>query len=341
MVYLSLGIRFKANVEALNMTETVGNVSRHRRVPVVIKEREGFRLYYVPAISGESLAHAFQANLVEAAKLVYAGRDKIPVDQWSMRGEFIKFADNQHLTDSLKKIIGEKKTPVEEKQHLFEKTAIQESIVADIGGFLYAENPPVRRTSPFQVGYATPVEEALEATAIEPQMHARQVATGLASEEQQREAQMLYYVEIASAVYGVTMCLDFDSIGKTSMVRIEDAVDSEERKQRIKAAIIALALTTGQQIFGAKRSRFNPILEVLDAVAVVSHPLPFTVSPPQKKEYIKDTISRAEKYVELLSKAGIKADLTIITYGTPDIDFNKATMEEFFLEIYDKVMRLV
>lgn len=327
MVFLSLGLRFKANVEALNMSETVGNVTRHRRVPVIIGGNGGFRLVYVPAISGESLAHAYQANLVEVAKVLYDG--KPPVDPWSLRGEFVKFTDRTHLTDTLKQIIASKKS-VEEKQHEFEKKAIEESIVADIGGFLYAENPPIRRTSVFQVGYAVPVEEYIKATAIEAQVHARQAIVGLTGEAE-RQAQMLYYVEVASAVYGVTFNIDFDGIGKTSMVRVEQVVSDEERRKRMKAAIGALALTLGEALFGAKRSRFNPILEVVDAVAVLSHPLGFTVSPPQKKDYIAETIMRAGKYKKLLESLGVKDSyVKIATYGYKEYRDNKESLEELF-----------
>lgn len=353
MVFLSLGLRFKANVEALNMAETIGNVTRHRRVPVIIGGDGGFRLIYVPAISGEALAHAYQANLVEVAKVLYDG--KPPADPWSLRGEFVKFTDRAHLTDTLKQIItniekavADKKKAkekqeiiekiIENGQHEFEKKAIEESIVADIGGFLYAEKPPVRRTSVFQVGYAVPVEEYIKATAIESQVHARQAIVGLITkaeekerEEKQRQAQMLYYVEVASAIYGVTFNIDFDGIGRTSMVRVERVVDEDEWRRRVKAAIGALALTLGEALFGAKKSRFNPILEVLNAVVVLSHPLGFTVSPPQKKNYIAETILRAKKYKELLENIGIKEGyIKTATYGYKEYENNKESLEELF-----------
>lgn len=337
-MFLSLGVRFKADVEALNMSEGIGNVTRHRRVPVVIKEKEGYKLIYVPAISGESLAHAYQYNLVKVAEIIYDGTP--PIDEWSKRGEFIKFADNQHLTPGLKHVLesykNKKKKNAEEFQHAFEKTAIRESIVADIGGFLYAEKPPVRRTSVFQTGYAVPVEEAIKESMIEAQIHTRHVLAGLTGEEE-RKAQMLYYVEIASSVYGVTMNIDFDMIGKTSMVRVEKAVDDEEIKRRIKTAIGALALTLGQRLFGAKRTRFNPILEVVDAVLVLSTPLPFTVSPPQKRNYIPETLSRVKKYMELLSRLGIKHYIKTYTYNYPEYSHNYENLEELFLKLLDEL----
>lgn len=325
-MFLSLGVRFKANVEALNMSETVGNVSRHRRAPAIVRTEEGLKLLYVPAISGESLAHAVQANLVEVSKVLYG--DKPPVDTWSLRGEFIKFGDKKHLTGKLRSIV-DSKMGVEEKQHEFEKTAIEESIVADIGGFLYAENPPVRRTSPLQVGYAIPVEDAISLTAIESQIHARQVPVGVTGEAE-RQAQMLYYVEVASAIYGATVNLDVDVIGRTTMVKVEPAVGEEERKRRIRAAVGALALTLGQNMFGAKRSRFNPVVEVVNAVAAVSKPLPFTVSPPQKSGYIEETLRRAETYRRFMEKIGVEAQLQVATYGHPGHEADFGSLEGLF-----------
>jgi len=349
VVHACIAARIRANVEALNMTETIGNVSRHRRAPYVIRENgEGFRLIYVPAISGESLAHAFQANLVEAAKVVYAREGlEPPLDEWSLRGEFIKFGDSKHLTAGLNRIIKEK-MPEEEKQHEFEKAAIKESIVADVGGFLYAENPPVRRTSPFQVGYATPVEDGIRETAIEIQMHARQVVVGIKSEEEKRkteeerrQAQMIYYVETASTVYGLTACVDFDAIGRTSMVRVEDAVDDSERKRRIRAALLALALTLGQNLYGAKRTRFNPVLETLEAVAVVSSPLPFVPTAPQISGYAVDTVNRLRAYKELLEALGVgNFTSRVLAYNVDVPGAERASsMEELFKKLAEEVLR--
>ena len=332
-MFVSIGVRFRANVEALNMAESVGNVTRHRRVPAIVKTQEGLKLLYVPAISGESLAHAVQANLVEVAKALY--KNSPPLDLWSLRGEFIKFADNKHLTPSLQKVV-KSQLSTEEKQHMFEKTAIAESIVADVGGFLYAENPPVRRTSPLQVGYAIPVEDAINLTAIESQVHARQVPVGITAEEERR-AQMLYYVEIASAIYGVTINLDTDAVGVTSMVKVEPAVSEDERRRRVKATIGALALTLGQAMFGAKRSRFNPVLEVVDAVVALSSPLQFTVSPPQKSGYIKDTLARAEAYKEFMAKLGIPVRVDVATYGYPEHSINVGSVEQLFTWILEKL----
>lgn len=342
-MFLSIGLRFRADVEALNMAETIGDVSRHRRAPVLVRDKDAFKLIYVPVISGESIAHAIQYNLVKVAKPIYSGNP--PIDPWSLRGEFIKFGDNNHLTPSLREIVKNmKKMKPEEFQHQFEKTAIRESIVADIGGFLYTAGTPVRRTSIFQVGYAVPVEEAVRQSMIEAQLHTRSGLSGIEAQGESRgkqadvekgiqKAQMLYYVEIASSVYGLTINAEIDRIGRTSMIRIEDAVDEEEKARRIKAFIKALLVTLGEKQFGAKLSRFTPVMEPISAVAVISQPLPFTVTAPQKKGYIEETIKRAEKYTNILKTHGIEEKIKIITYNYPEYPENKPLLEELFDEI--------
>lgn len=68
MVHLSLSARILLNVEALNMIESIGNLVRRRRAPIVIPlENGGYILRYTPAISGETLAHAYQEILASLA----------------------------------------------------------------------------------------------------------------------------------------------------------------------------------------------------------------------------------------------------------------------------------
>ena len=54
-LFVSVRGRVLINVEALNMTESVGNYVKHRRVPVISPKT--YATYFVPAISGESIAH--------------------------------------------------------------------------------------------------------------------------------------------------------------------------------------------------------------------------------------------------------------------------------------------
>jgi CRISPR-associated protein Csa2 len=341
MVFLSLASRIEANVEAFNAVETVGNLTKHRRAPMIVPFEGGYRLVYVPAVSGESLANAYQRALVDVAKVIYRDLEP-PLTEWDKRYEFSKFMDDTHLTQSLKELLGisdeessttkrgksksseQKALPqIQKLKHEFEKKAITESIVADIGGFLYAEEKPVKRTSRFYVGYMLPVYDAIDVLAIEAQLHARHMPTETMKElreseegeERTRRAQMIYYVEVASAVYGFSFALDVSGIGVTSLVKLEEAVDKAERTRRVKVALGALQqLFTGIG-FGAKLSRFTPIKRVISAVATVTHPHPFIASPPQLSNYTRETIERLLKYQELVSKLGVTPDAKAIVYG--------------------------
>jgi len=342
-MFLSLATRLVVNVEALNAVETVGNVTKHRRAPVVIPGGNGYKLIYVPAVSGESLANAFQRNLVNAAKQIYEKEQvKCPLTEWDERYEFVKYMDRQHLTQSLSKVVSSiSKTTLADAKHSFEEVAVRESIVADVGGFLYAEEDlPVKRTSRIQFGYMLPVYDAIESVAIEAQFHARHVPSEVGTGGQ-RPAQMIYYVETASAVYGVTVNLDVNGIGRTSLVKVSDAVDANERRRRIRASLYALAGLFIGEGFGAKLSRFLPIKGVESMVVAVSSPITFTVSPPQYKGYIAETIERANDVKALMNKLGLESTIKVFGYGKdlPEGVEKARTIEDLFTKVVDFIMQ--
>ncbi|MCX8205187.1 MAG: type I-A CRISPR-associated protein Cas7/Csa2 [Candidatus Nezhaarchaeota archaeon] len=341
-LFLSIGARLVVNVEALNAVETVGNVTKHRRAPVVIPEAGGYKLMYVPAVSGESLANAFQRNLVEAARQIYA-KEKVlcPLTPWDERYEFVKFMDRQHLTPALNNIVTSKWQQLAQAKQEFEATAIRESIVADVGGFLYAEEElPVKRTSRIQFGYMLPVYDSIENVAIEAQFHARHVPSEM-GEGGQRPAQMIYYVETASAVYGATVNLDIDGVGRTALIKVADVVNNDERKRRVKAALYALAGLFVGEGFGAKLSRFLPVKSVESMVAILSSPVAFTTSPPQYKGYIADTLERLRGLEGLMDKLGLPVSLKAFAYGAEGLEgvIKAKTVEGLFALVTEEVLK--
>lgn len=328
-MFLSIGARLEVNVEAFNAVETVGNVVKHRRAPIIVPYGGGYRLIYVPAVSGESIANAYQRNLVELASQVYKMQNETPpLTIWDLRHEFCKFMDNNHLTSSLAQIISKfsskskSLTELINLKHEFEKKAIEESIVADIGGFLYTGDIPVKRTSRLYTSYLLPTYDAIEATAIEAQFHARHIPSETvgreaetAKEEEARRAQMIYYVEVATALYGIGLALNLGGIGRTSLVKIEDAVKQDERLRRIKIAVGALEALFAGQGFGAKLTRFAPVKRVVSAVAVLSSQTPFVNTPPQYSDYIENTIGRVWDHCTFLEKLGLEQRYTIVALG--------------------------
>jgi len=352
MVYLSIGLRFIANVEALNMVESVGNVTRHRRAPVVIKTEKGYKIVYVPALSGEAIAHAYQENLVREAIKIYGG--KPPVCEWCLRGEFFKEMDNAHTMApalAVKRAITKGKrmqtSDIQVLKYKFEKAVIQNCLVEDIGGFLHAERDlPVRRTSLFYVGYAVPVLDYISATAIEAQFHARHAPSEIAGEErrkqgkswglweneeektkeeerrkqkesvsERRAAQMIYYIETATAIYGLTFNIDLEAIGRTSMYKVEDILDVDEKLRRAKVALAAIMTTLCSGEFGAKRTRFKPITKTISVIGTITDQ-PFTISSPVLGNYIKDTLTRLEKVEEFYQNLDLEFDRKALVYTT-------------------------
>ncbi len=91
--WVQIVYRMLVNVDALNMVESVGNVTRRRTVPVIVPKAPGqYVVRWVPAISGESLAHHYQMEIVELAKTRYT-QCKDRIDYWSEQGELLKHWD--------------------------------------------------------------------------------------------------------------------------------------------------------------------------------------------------------------------------------------------------------
>jgi len=171
--FISMGIRFRVNVEALNMVESAGNLTKHRVVPIVIYRNGKYSLKWYPALSGETLAHAIQANLALLEKKANGENAELCYFCGLPEPEFIKhtFLD---FFDKLKDIIQESDLPkgdlellnlyaevkkeidkikkdknlkedqkkdkinqiLESKKKDIEEKVVKNCIVEDIGGFL-------------------------------------------------------------------------------------------------------------------------------------------------------------------------------------------------------------
>jgi CRISPR-associated protein Csa2 len=100
------------------------------------------------------------------------------------------------------------------------------------------------------------------------------------------------------------MALDIDKVGTIPGDDGKPRVIVNDRAERVKTAIQAIANLLEGLSFGAKKARYLPIYEVVGAVAAVSHPVPFTVSPARLSRdgnYIDKTVARATTYVKLFS----------------------------------------
>jgi CRISPR-associated protein Csa2 len=290
-MFVSISFRLLMNLESLNSVESIGNLVRHRTAPIVIPTNNGYVIRFVPAVSGESLAHAYQICLVDEAK-----RLNLPLTEESERGEFLKFADDNLLTKY--------GIPIPEGENQIRRTEVQallKDVVCDIGGFLYAGDFPVKRTSLFQVGYMIPALKDVKATALETQFHVRHAPSSM------EQYQAPYNVEVGSAVYTFTFAMSFDYVAKpmTAFGERDEAGEKElmeQRNTRIKAAVAALASFITLLPFGAKKSRFMPNLEYLSAVAAYCEGASFLVSPGNDRSFVKETVERAREFVSLMER---------------------------------------
>lgn len=303
MVYVGLSARILLNIEALNMTESVGNFVKHRRAPVVFPSKNGYVLKYVPVVSGETLAHAYQEILAGIAV-----EKNLPICNLCRRGVFIKHSDGKVFKRSGITAPKDLKNPVE-----VEKAIVEGCIVEDIGGFLYTD-AALKRTSRFMVGYMMPATDTVKASAAEAQFHVRYDPMGA-------EAQSIYNVEVGSAIYVFNFALDLEGIGYSSLPR-EDNKPGEiigygERVKRVEAALKSLMIMLTQQLFGAKRTRFMPHWRIMSLVAIVADPLPLNPVPGHSAKYIIETLDSVKNAIQTLNsgKLGLGEKAVLIYYN--------------------------
>ncbi len=324
-MFVSIRGRVLINVEALNMTESVGNYVKHRRVPVIVPET--YATYFAPAISGESIAHGFQEVLAEEAK-----ENGLPVCKLCEKGIFLKSTNLATLVSQFRDKL--KSTGRVSSDFELEAFIIRNCFIEDVGGFLHAPETQserqfengisdidileskgiaskekqrnqisarpifsnIKRTSNFYTGYMIPTKEALENVVIEPQLHSRYaLGTPFVRGEEEARGQMIYYVELSSAVYTFSFDLDTRYIGRATFVydRAGEEVVND-RKKRIEATLDALQKFLIEFLFGAKKTRFLPVVEWESLAIAVSDDV-WTVPSPFAKSYIEKAEKKMQK----------------------------------------------
>ncbi|RLG86595.1 MAG: type I-A CRISPR-associated protein Cas7/Csa2, partial [Thermoprotei archaeon] len=297
----------------------------HRRAPIVIPTDGGYRVIYVPAISGESVAHGYQAWLVHEAR-----SRGLPVCDLCAREEFIKRGTEER---GRVRDLG--------TADKYEEEVIKSCVVEDVGGFLAPTQVPVKRTSRFMVSYVIPAIEDVKASTIVPQLHVRHAPSQVAG-GQQVAGQMLYYVETSSAVYTFTASLDVDGIGRKSFLTVKYVVDSVERRKRVEAAIMAFYDILAHGLFGAKQSRFKPHYEVLSAVATITHPNPYNVLVGHSRDYISRVAENLERFKELTGSKALMGYYMKEQIPKPSTPIAKefSSLEDMFKWVMDEVLKM-
>ncbi|MET1160252.1 MAG: type I-A CRISPR-associated protein Cas7/Csa2 [Thermoprotei archaeon] len=345
-VALGLSVRVLVNAEALNMAESVGNYTRHRKAPIVLSTDTGYTVVYVPAVSGESIAHHYQLALANIAK-----SRGLPVTKADENGYFLKFSDKtiiQNLYPELAQRVGMDISEWLKKASLaeIEKTILKTSVVADVGGFLYTDGP-IKRTSAIRFSYMMPTLDAVEqgGVALIPQLHTRYAPPEL------MKKQVPFYTESGSALYTFTAELVATDIAKQYYSQEPDKELLDQKIKRIEAAIDALIAITDGIMFGAKRSRYSPLWKIKSMVVTVSKgPVEFIPSPGISRTYIVETYNRAVA----LTKAINEETTNIFVYNDenleePSIDqeYRKVTYEktlshtEALVRAKEKIMKIM
>ncbi len=290
MVFVSFGFRFRVNVEAMNMVESVGNYSRHRVAPIIRRFIEDGKVKYdiqfLPIVSGQSLANAYMRALVDIAV-----RKGLPVcGDCRNYNELNGFPKRPNIRDN---------DSVDRR--------VMECIVEDVTGFMATEEKKreekgraLRRTSRIQFSHLIPDADSVKHVPPMPQFHVRYSREG---------EQRIYNVESASAIYTLVVNIDVDGIGRGVTVTTSD------RETRVETALDALALMFNGGYIGAKRSRYFPQMELLGAIAVVSDPYAFVVSPPKARLsndgtllpwYLEDTLKRAITFKNVFNDVSLR-----------------------------------
>ncbi|MEZ0346151.1 MAG: type I-A CRISPR-associated protein Cas7/Csa2 [Infirmifilum sp.] len=357
-VVLSLSARVLVNVEALNMAETVGDVSRHRRAPVVVYGNGRYSVVYVPTVSGESLAHHYQRLLASIAE-----RDGLPVTDMDAKGFFLKYASNniigkyymqdlaKHCPDLPERLKPEDesggkkgkrgKSDAEKASAItpceMEAVLVKASTVADVAGFLYTDML-IKRTSRVRFSYMVPAIDAAKqgAVASYPQLHVRY------SPEAAKGEQAMYYVESGSALYTLSTvlvasdiaeleyCSQYDQQLAGCWSRCKQELANEKPK-RVKAALKALLALIDGMVFGAKRSRYLPVWEVKSLIVAVSKgPVEFVVSPAITTSYAESTARRARVIGQALG-----TQIKLYMYDGEGLPIDGKLKEELKLETRD------
>ena len=346
IVTLSLSVRVAVNAEALNMAEAVGNYTRHRKAPVVIASEGGYSVVYVPAVSGESLAHAYQQLLAQIAK-----QRNLPVTKLDEMGYFLKFTSDRIMSwyeEDLKRV-DPKYAEILSKGDVkeIERLLVKASVVADVGGLLYTEKQ-VKRTSAIRFSYMLPALDAIErgGVALTPQLHTRYVHP-----EMPREMQMLFYLESGSALYTFTAELVASDISRLIYSKGDDPELKKQRPERVKAAVDALIALVDGMLFGAKRSRYNPVWDVKSLVVALSKgPVEFIVSPGMTRDYIKKTYERAvnitkaiqEETINIYAYNGENLEEPQLVQGVKNVTYEKvASHTEALVRARDKLVKII
>jgi len=328
-VYVSIALRLAVEAEALNMIGSAGTQVLHRKSGILIQKGKGWRIVEVPAVSGQSLAWGYHRALKMLAEksnmplcddcknqdIIGGFMKRASQDPRSFKEkefEVIKTCVIEDITGFM--IVGKRKEKAKpEKAEAEEEAGGEEEEEETIVG--------LRRTSPVKFSYMLP-DPSVVGPLITLQDHVRY--------NNATNEHALFTIENATAIYTLGIEIDVKSIGRATKP-VDPRKPNEividvvsDRDKRIGLAIGALETMFIGEVFGAKRARNNPRMDIVGGIAAISKPLPYMLPPPVSvrrgdESYVARAVRIANRYVENLKKLGISESILIAYFDMENI----------------------
>ncbi len=275
-MYIRITGRAILNIHTANAEGAVGNYISLSKAYVIRRTENGFEYFEEPVISGNMLKHWHAVETVNILKS--EGYDKLC--EYCKR--YVMFRSPLSYNDEFEYI---------------SKCAIE-----DIHGFL-ATSTNIRRESIIRFSFMIPVEDVTSKYVAVTHNRIGITEKGKIDEN----VMMVFKREYATGIYGFSVSMDIDYIGR-SQSNPGKVLNINERKVRAKAAIRALSnILSGN--FGASRARAEPIIRVVELIALVSK----TPIPNPTHAYYYDYIESNKSKVEILKK--VYSDFKVYVIG--------------------------
>lgn len=273
---LSLCARINLNLHNLNNEGTEGNQQMTRMVHIL--DENGNRCV-VNAISGDMFKHIFVGHLTP----ILDG-----LGQTVCENSRNLHPDRILLDPEFQKQVARKDISAEEIQDLM----ITGCAVTDIAGTLYATKA-VARKSTVEFGWVVGIPEV---TRTEQYFHVKYdpSRTRASGGETVAGTQAIFHRPASSGTYALVSHLELARIGVNDVVR-RPVISEDDRKERMRAAIVALAHTLAAPRGAQLSTQFPHITEAQGVITVSTNSVPAPTFSPLKSNFREEIRSIAEQ----------------------------------------------
>ncbi|WP_456472603.1 type I-A CRISPR-associated protein Cas7/Csa2 [Methanocaldococcus sp.] len=325
-MFLRISGRLRLNSHSLNAQGGGGtNYVEITKAKVTIKDDDRWKVFEVPAISGNMVKHWHFVSFVDFFRET---NYKDNLTERALRYNGARFG----LESKVKKADG---SEVELKN---EGEIIKNFADADVHGFLApgAKAGTTRRISLVKTSFILPTEDFIKEVderLVYVVKHNRVDINekGAIESRENQTAQMLFNREYATGLYGFEIILDLGFVGVPQSSPLKPVIDDNERKARIESALKALILILNGYI-GANLARSFPVFKLEEMMAVVGEkPIPALVHG-----FYEDYVEVSKSVVENAKKLGFEIE----TFGY-NVDFGESvsSVEELIYKIIENKLR--